>query len=72
MFVINKSDKEKLCIADYMDYGSSGTGNAPNRIEWVHKWTNTSAQITSIKLYNNQASSNDFPIGTRLKVWGSD
>ena len=72
MFVINKSDKEKLCIAEYMDYGSSGAGNAPNRIEWVYKWANTSAQITSVKLYNNQASSNDFPIGTTLKVWGSD
>ena len=72
MFVINISDKEKLCIAEYMDYGSSGAGNAPNRIEWVYKWANTSAQITSVKLYNNQASSNDFPIGTTLKVWGSD
>ena len=72
MFVVNKSDKEKLCIADYMDYGSSGAGNAPNRIEWVYKWANTSDQITSVKLYNNQASSNDFPIGTKLKVWGAD
>ena len=72
MFVINISDKEKLCIAEYMDYGSSGAGTAPNRIEWVYKWVNTSAQISSVKLYNNKASSNDFPIGTRLKVWGSD
>ena len=72
MFVINKSDKEKLCIAEYMDYGSSGAGTAPNRIEWVYKWVNTSAQISSVKLYNNKASSNDFPIGTTLKVWGSD
>ena len=72
MFVINISDKEKLCIAEYMDYGSSGAGTAPNRIEWVYKWVNTSAQISSVKLYNNKASSNDFPIGTTLKVWGSD
>ena len=72
MFVMNKSDKEKLCIAEYMDYGSSGAGNAPNRIEWVYKWANTSAQITSVKLYNNQASSNDFPIGTKLEVWGAN
>ena len=72
MFVINKSDKEKLCIAEYMDYGSSGAGTTPNRIEWVYKWVNTSAQISSVKLYNNKASSNDFPIGTTLKVWGSD
>ena len=72
MFVINISDKEKLCIAEYMDYGSSGAGTTPNRIEWVYKWVNTSAQISSVKLYNNKASSNDFPIGTTLKVWGSD
>ena len=72
MFVINISDKEKLCIAEYMDYGSSGAGTAPNRIEWVYKWVNTSAQISSVKLYNNKASSNDLPIGTRLKVCGSD
>ena len=72
MFVVNKSDKEKLCIAHYMDYGSSGAGTAPNRIEWVYKWDNTSDQITSVKLYNNQSSSNDFPIGTTLKVYGAD
>ena len=72
MFVVNKSDKEKLCIAEYMDYGSSGAGTAPNRIEWVYKWVNTSAQISSVKLYNNQSSSNDFPIGTTLKVYGAD
>ena len=72
MFVINKSDEDKLCIAEYTDYNSAGAGNAPNRIEWVYKWVNTSAQISSVKLYNNQASSNDFPSGTLLKVWGFD
>ena len=72
MFVINKSDKEKLCIAEYMDYNSAGAGNAPNRIEWVYKWANTSAQISSVKLYNQENSSTDFPSGTLLKVWGAD
>ena len=72
MLVLNKSDKEKVCIAEYMDYGSSGAGPAPNRIEWVYKWVNTSDQITSVKLYNNQSSSNAFPIGTTLKVYGAD
>ena len=72
MFVINKSDKEKLCIAEYMDYNSAGAGNAPNRIEWVYKWANTSAQISSVKLYNQENSSTDFPSGTLLKVWGFD
>ena len=72
MFVINKSDKEKLCIAEYMDYNSAGAGNAANRIEWVYKWANTSAQISSVKLYNQENSSTDFPSGTLLKVWGFD
>ena len=51
---------------------SNSSGQEPRRKEYVSKWANTSAQITSVKLYNNQASSNDFPIGTTLKVWGSD
>ena len=72
LFVINVSDKEKLCVGEYMDSGSAGAGNSTNRIEWAYKWANTSAQISSVKLYNNQASSNDFPSGTTLKVWGFD
>ena len=55
-----------------MDYNSAGAGNAPNRIEWVYKWANTSAQISSVKLYNQENSSTDFPSGTLLKVWGFD
>ena len=69
-FVINKSDKEKLCIAEVIRNYSSGAGTAPYRFEMVGKWANTSDQIDIVRLRNslsNNLTSNSF-----IKVWGFD
>ena len=50
--------------------GASGAGTAPNRLEFVSKWANTSSQITSIQC--TQGNSLNFEAGTIMKVWGSD
>ena len=71
MFIVNDPTKEKLALAHYADYGGSGSGNAPNRMEFAYKWDNTSDPIKSIRLYN-QYSGTTLPTGTRLIVWGAD
>jgi hypothetical protein len=53
-----------------MDYGASGSGTAPNRIEGVAKWANTSSQITSIEW--DQRDAGDYAAGAELRVWGAD
>ena len=69
MFVINKSDKEKLFIYELIDQNTAGAGNAPNRREYVGKWINTSGQIDVVQLYKSGAT---FNADTRIKVWGFD
>jgi len=70
MFIINNASTEKLCIYHQMDYGASGSGTAPNRIEGVAKWANTSSQITSIEW--DQRDAGDYAAGAELRVWGAD
>ena len=67
--IINKSNKEKLVITQIMA-AVAGAGNAPDRRELVGKWANTSAQITSVTLYNNDSGS--FNAGTEVVVLGCD
>ena len=69
-FIINKADQEKLMIIEEVNGAAAGAGNAPARAEVVAKWTNTSAQITSIQCINTD--SGDLTSGTSIKVWGSD
>ena len=71
-FIINKADKEKLVIFEGSSGGSTtGAGNAPSRREVVAKWTNTSYQITNIRL-NNQIAGGDAASGSFIKVYGAD
>ena len=69
-YIINKSDKEKLVIAEDVVSNTAGAGNAPRRFETFGKWANTSDQITRIQLTNQ--GTGDFKSGSYLKVWGSD
>ena len=72
MFIVNKSDKEKLVLWSASSGGSAaGAGNAPQRRKGVAKWTNTSNQITNIRL-NNQVSGGDAASGSFIKVYGAD
>lgn len=70
MFIINKSANEKLGISHGITQNTAGAGNAPQRKEQVHKWANTSAQITEIDIDNTDSGS--YASGTILKVWGSN
>ena len=72
MFIVNKSDKEKLVLWWASSGGSStGAGNVPQRRDGVAKWTNTSNQITNIRL-NNQVAGGDAASGSYIKVYGAD
>ena len=72
MFIINNSANEKLCIFEtiFNAAGGSGASNAPQRIEGVTKWANTSAQITSVQVTDNTGAG--FDTGSIFKIWGSD
>ena len=69
IFIVNKSDKEKLMIADRMTVGSTGAGNVVNTAEQVAKWTNTSSQITSLTF--NQTGSGSY-VNAKVRVFGAD
>jgi hypothetical protein len=69
-FIINNSANEKLAIYHGIGQNTAGAGTAPVRLENVHKWANTSSQITKIDV--DQANSVNFGAGSIIKVWGSD
>ena len=69
VFIINNSANEKLIICHAVRIVTLGAGSAPSRQEVVGKWTNTSAQITSINISTDPDS---IPAGWAMKVWGSD
>ncbi len=71
-YIFNKSDEEKLVIFEGSSGGSTtGAGNAPSRRYVFAKWTNTSNQITNIRL-NNQIAGGDAASGSFIKVYGAD
>ena len=72
MFIINKSDKEKLIIYEDTGITATGAGNAPGRTEMAAKWTNTSAQISSIKVVNHDGTAYTADSGSSIQVWGFD
>ena len=68
-FVINNLANEKLIMShDIMRY-TAGAGIAPNRLEGVGKWENTSAQITSMRVTSGSGNLNT---NTYLRIWGSN
>ena len=69
-FIINNASNEKLMISHKIDSNTAGAANAPDRLEIVGKWANTSNQITRISA--NNTSGGDFGSNTILKVWGAD
>ncbi len=69
-FIINNSGNEKLFINHSVANVTAGAGTAPQRVESVGKFANTSGQINIIDLYDWDSRS----LGTEtiMKVWGSD
>ena len=69
-FIINNSGNEKLFINHSVANVTAGAGTAPQRVESVGKFANTSGQINIIDLYDWDSAS----LGTEtiMKVWGHD
>jgi hypothetical protein len=68
MFIINNASNEKLVISHLVTQNTAGSGNVSSRSEAVHKWANTSSQITSMQLVTGSGSFT----GGQIKVWGAD
>ena len=69
-YSINISANEKLNMIFDVEEKTAGAGTAPNRIEHVSKWVNTSSQITTVNMGNDD--SGDYAVGSNLTVLGSD
>ena len=69
MFVVNKSDKEKLAIIEQVRT-DTGASNTPTRKEVVGKWAKTDQQIVRVTAVNG--GSGDFASGSYIKVWGAN
>lgn len=69
-YSINISAEEKLSILFDVEENTAGAGTAPNRIEHVSKWANTSSQITTVNMGNDD--SGDYAVGSNLTVLGTD
>lgn len=70
IFIINNASNEKLVIIHVVNRGTAGAGNAPNRAEFVAKWTNTSDQLNIFGI--NSGGANTLSSTSQIKVWGSD
>jgi hypothetical protein len=70
-FIINNSANEKLAICHVVRQNTAGAGTAPNRIESVSKWANTSAQIDTVGFTAADGGATILS-NSILKVWGSD
>jgi hypothetical protein len=73
IFCVNTSGQEKLMIGENIRDGGTGAGNAPDRKEWVAKYTITSGQINRWQIFNgSDTGGNDLAIGSTISVWGFD
>ena len=70
LFIINNASNEKLVIGNGAYAGDVGAGTAPDRTEFVAKWSNTANQITSVKWTNGDGGS--YGTSSIIKVWGHD
>ena len=70
MYMINIATKEKLDIFNAVATPATGAGSAPERMEGVNKWTNTSDQFDYIQIMDESGSNID--TDSNLTVLGSD
>jgi len=69
IYVKNISNKQKLFTSHTIIQNTAGAGNVPARGEVSGKWTNTSAQITSLKFI--KSASGSFASGSYVTVFGA-
>ena len=69
-YSINIGTEEKLFIIFTGEQGTAGAGNAPQRMETVAKWSNTSNQYDVIEI--NNGNTGDFDTGSNLTVLNGD
>jgi hypothetical protein len=70
IFIINNASNEKLVIAHDVANVTTGAGSAPQRVESVSKYADTSNQINIIELHDWDGYT--FDTQTTMKVWGSN
>ena len=69
-YLTNLASKEKLGLGHCVRQNTAGATNAPNRTEYVGKWTNTSNVIDTLQTIN--FGSGDLASGSELVVLGWD
>jgi hypothetical protein len=69
IYITNIANKEKSIISETVIQNTAGAGNIPARAEVVGKWTNTSAQITSLKFI--KSASGSFASGSYVTIFGA-
>ena len=70
-YITNIATKEKLAINEFMTQNTAGAGTAPERVESVGKWTNTSDQITEIDITDGAGSALTLTTGSYITVFGA-
>jgi hypothetical protein len=68
-YIANLASKEKLLINHDTQPSASGAGTAPNRQEYVGKWTNTSDPIDQMQIISSSAN---YLTGSEMVVLGWD
>ena len=68
--MVNIASQEKLAYITMVTQNTAGAGNAPNKVEGVGKWVNTTDQITQVNVSNG--GTGDFAIGSEVVVLGHD
>jgi len=69
-YAVNVATEEKLFISFNVVRSTAGAGTAPQRMESVGKWANTSNQFDSIETVNDQGG--DYTADSNLSVLGSE
>ena len=67
-YISNLATKEKLMISHMVGQNTAGAGNAPSRVEFVGKWSNTPPAISSLTV----TCTSNFNSGDEVVVLGWD
>jgi hypothetical protein len=70
-YVLNIATEEKLVINHFIE-AKSGAAAAPQRMEGVGKWVNTSNPIDIIKSDSKGGGSSEYGVGSNVSILGSD